>query len=198
MEDGRLDTKNVATKTDVSNMDIYMDIHTMPLKRKSSLLYAKIILKSFPEIDVYSAISARNGCFPYASMSTRYLAGDTGIKAFCKTIAHKFFSDYFLKKEQKAYTNYENVCKKYNSLTTEKISTLSFQFSNMQHIKYRADYLELIEVPFEFMTIPIGRNYDHALKARYGDYMTIIKGNSEHGGVILDPEISYTNRLSEF
>ena len=131
----------------------------------------------------------------YASISTRYLPDDTGIKAFCKSIAHKFLSDYFFKKEQQAYTNYENVCKKYNSLPTEKISTLSFQFSNIQHIKYRADYLELIDVPFEFMTIPIGKNYDHALKTRYGDYMTIVKGGSEHGGVILDPDNSYTNKL---
>ena len=43
----------------------YLYGHTYDaVKKKKLLFYAKIILKSFPEIDIYSTLSARNGCFP--------------------------------------------------------------------------------------------------------------------------------------
>lgn len=47
--------------------------------------------------------------------------------------------------------------------------------SNKWLCKYRDGYVDLIEVPFEFMTIPVGKNYDHALRQRYGNYTEIVK-----------------------
>lgn len=37
------------------------------------------------------------------------------------------------------------------------------------------DWKDIIEVPFEFMTIPIPRNYDAILRQQYGDYMVFPK-----------------------
>ena len=96
-----------------------------------------------------------------------------------------------LKLEEWAYRRFEKTCIMYNNEPTERVSTLSFQFANRQHFKYRKDFEEIIDMPFEFMMIPVGKDYDHALQQRYGEYKKIVKGGSCHGGVMFDVERSY-------
>ena len=71
------------------------------------------------------------------------------------------------------------------------VSTLSLDESNEAFYKYKEDYIETIDMPFEFISIPVGKKYDHALQKRYGNYMEIVKGGSCHGGVFFDTEKSY-------
>lgn len=95
--------------------------------------------------------------------------------------------------EERNYMKFEQECQRYNDCESNQVSTLSLDANNKQFYKYRDDYVDLIEVPFEFMTIPVGKNYDHALRQRYGNYTEIVKNGSCHGEVIFDTEISYKN-----
>ncbi len=134
-----------------------------------------------------------------SALTTRYSSNseEKGIKKITKNILHILFSKFICKyfNPQKYYRLFEDECSKYNTVNTKMISTLSFQFENRQHFKYRSDYEEIIEVPFEFLTIPIARNYKHALKKRYGNYEEYVVGNSCHGNVIFDTEKPYTEYI---
>ena len=134
-----------------------------------------------------------------AKLSVRYfdLPGN-GPKAVLKRFAHSLCAPWIERKDlcRNAYRQFEATCQRYNHQDTEMISTLSFQFRNQQHFKYRSDYTEIIEVPFEFTMIPIGKEFDHALKTRYGNYMEFEVGTSIHSGVVLDAEKPYTEYLS--
>ena len=110
------------------------------------------------------------------------------VKVSCNTIKKKCL-------EERAYQRFEKECQKYNKEKTSLVSTLSLDACEEQFYKYRSDYSELIEIPFEFMTIPIGKNYDHALRVRYGNYKEIVKGSSCHGGVIFDTQKPYNEYL---
>ena len=48
-----------------------------------------------------------------------------------------------------------------------------------------------VEVPFEFITIPIPKNYDEWLTSRYGDYMKPSRAGAVHSGLIFDTDRSY-------
>lgn len=137
----------------------------------------------------------------FSSLTTRYseINLGTGIKKNIKKSLHSLFGNFIYKflNPQKYYKKFENECSKYNNENTKMISTLSFQFNNKQHFKYRKDYEELIEVPFEFLTIPIGKNYKHALKKRYGDYEKYVVGTSCHGDVIFDTDKPFTEYLNK-
>lgn len=94
------------------------------------------------------------------------------------------------------YNKFEQTCQKYNYLTdTKMISTLSFVFNNPQHFKYREDYRSTVNMPFEFLEIPVGANYDSGLRKRYGDYMSFVKGSSVHGGLFIDTDRAYTDYI---
>ncbi len=130
----------------------------------------------------------------YARLSTRYRA-KPGVKGAVKAVLHRCCSALFETLEVCAYQRFEETCSRYNHTATARISTLSFQFSNRQHFKYRADYAQLIELPFEFITLPVGKQYDHALTCRYGDYLSPVTGSSVHGDVIFDTDRPYTERI---
>ena len=63
-------------------------------------------------------------------------------------------------------------------------------------LRYKEDFDDLIECDFEFLKIPVFRNYDRNLKLSYGnDYMTPIKVSNCHGGVFFDTDKSYTEHF---
>jgi len=130
----------------------------------------------------------------FSKLSTRYVRNTKHkIKGMVKHVLYLLGNKplRWFKLEEWAYKKFEKTCMKYNGERTERVSTLSFQFANRQHFKYRKDFEEIIDMPFEFMMIPVGKEYDHALLQRYGEYRKIVKGDSCHGGVIFDVERSY-------
>jgi len=164
------------------NQGIFLDIFPLDNVIPDNSLFKKQAKK---------ALSHRKKAFFYSKFSSRYIEGNKCIRQTIKRIIHLLFGDYCLKREIEEYRRFEEWCKKYNDVRTEMVSTLSFKFENTQHFKFFNDYKELIEVPFEFMTIPIGKNYDHALTKRYGNYKEAIQGKNDHGEVIFDTEHSY-------
>lgn len=58
------------------------------------------------------------------------------------------------------------------------------------------DYRNLKRVPFEFLMVPIPRNYDEILHQQYGNYMKIPgnKNGSRHGKIIVSTDKSYLEK----
>ena len=64
------------------------------------------------------------------------------------------------------------------------------------------DWLDITELPFEFMSIPVPRNYDDILRQQYGNYMEFPKDKTAgkmHNELILSTNYSYDDprRLEE-
>ena len=57
------------------------------------------------------------------------------------------------------------------------------------NVEYIDDYRETILMDFEFLRVPVAKNYDHALKVRYGEYMRYVKGPGHTG--FFNTDISY-------
>lgn len=52
-------------------------------------------------------------------------------------------------------------------------------------------YRDVVYLPFEYIQIPAPIDYDLVLKGKYGNYHEIIRGNTMHDGIVLEPDIPY-------
>lgn len=77
------------------------------------------------------------------------------------------------------HKRFEMACEKDNYLKTEKVAI--YCIYNQRTIHHRQDYQEPIIMDFEFMKIPVPRNYDHWLSNAFGDWHQFVKGGSLHG-----------------
>ena len=119
---------------------------------------------------------------------------------FPKNILAPLRSTYYRWKNkncEKPYRLFERECARYNNIQTPQISLLSFQFDPI-HFQSRADYDDIVYMPFEFMQMPVPKGDDHILTDRYGDYMKPVKGGSMHGKIIFDVDRPYTDYLEKF
>ena len=98
---------------------------------------------------------------------------DIGIRHYIKKLKYHLYSN---KRERElntyldAYRRYDSLCQKYLDDETEMFASLLFQ-ADKKDFKYIKYYQNLVMMDFEFMKIPVGAGYDHALKHFYGDYM---------------------------
>ena len=88
------------------------------------------------------------------------------------------------------WKKFEKVCQRYNNQETENFGLLSFQFSK-KWIQSRDDYKGVVNLPFEFTTVPVCSNYEHALTMLYGDWHKLVRGDSQHEGFYFDPDHPY-------
>lgn len=143
------------------------------------------------ELDLFEqqkreAINYRDSARRWASWTRQHYIPESNIfKNSIKFIFGRLLGFWIKKKADRDFERFENICKRYNYLKTEKVSTLGFVFEEEKHVKYRADYEQLIDMDFEFLTIPVGRGYDHGLIVRYGNYKEFVHGESDHGGIYL-------------
>lgn len=173
------------------NQGIFIDIFPLDSVIDDEILFEE----QYKEAEKYRVLA-----WKYSGFSTRYIKGKTtGLKGKVKDIIFPItnFIIRSLKMEERAYSKFEKICQRYNNLNTKFVSTLSLQFMNKQHFKYRCDFSKVMYVPFEFIDIPIGTEYDHALRQRFGDYMKFVKGTSYHGNIMFDTENSYKKYLIE-
>ncbi len=136
----------------------------------------------------------------YVNMTDRFFIPEKKDLKFCiKYLAHLLYSgplrgiaDY-----EKYYNKYEELCKRCNEEDSEMLGLLCLRYGK-KNLRYRSDFLESVQMPFEFMEVPVPKNYDHALTHIYGDYMTFKKGvGVVHGGIIFDPEKPYTEYYNQ-
>ena len=57
------------------------------------------------------------------------------------------------------------------------------------------DHLETIDVDFEFLKVPVCKNFDHALTEIFGDWHKFVIGKSIHGDVFFDTSKPYTSYI---
>ena len=114
-----------------------------------------------------------------------------------KTIGHYLLGNLIdrLRLQDHYLRMFEEECAKYNGTHQSTWSLLSFQFDNRRHDLPVYDESEIMFVDFEFVKMPIPRNYDIHLKNKYGDYMTPKQIPNYHGDVIFDTKLSYRDLL---
>lgn len=69
------------------------------------------------------------------------------------------------------FRRYEAHLKKYSVEGTKMWGNRTIVFDCPKSRRPIEDWLDIMEVPFEFTTIPIPRNYDEILRQQYGNYM---------------------------
>ena len=97
---------------------------------------------------------------------------------------------------QCAHDRYENECRKMSDKYNEYVSVIEyFNPPPDKFILKKTDFDQSINMPFEFISLPVPKGYDRILRTQYGDYMQPVQGASGHGKMILDPERAYTEYL---
>ena len=66
-----------------------------------------------------------------------------------------------------------------------------FGVTKENYIWKKKDFDEVILHDFEYLKIPIPKNYHDILQKQYGNYMVFERGTSCHGQLIFDTDISY-------
>jgi len=77
---------------------------------------------------------------------------------------------------------FEKVATMRNLPTTELWGDRTLRFDDPEMVAPKSDWEDLIEVPFEFLTVKIPRSYDKLLRYQFGDYMTPQKVSGFHSG----------------
>lgn len=126
----------------------------------------------------------------YSSFKSRYYKDLDKNKRRKRNLIRNCFSIFM--NDEKYLEKYEKECQRYNNLSTEKVSLLSFQFDNRVHDIPRKDLEDIIELDFEFLKIKVPKNYMEELSWKYGDWQTPTKSPSYHGDVYFDTFNPYT------
>lgn len=93
---------------------------------------------------------------------------------------------------------HERACTLWQDDQSEDVITMTFdRFEQQEKPKRRADFQDLIYMPFEFIEIPVGTGYEHALTSKYGDWRKFVKGASNHGHMIFDADTPYREYLEK-
>lgn len=117
-----------------------------------------------------------------------------GARRFLKHIQYQITKpDY-----KKVFEDFNRECQKYNlDENTNMIAAFCLLIGMDRIQRFREDFDDLIEVDFEFLKIPVFRQYDRDLKILYGpNYMTPIQAETVHGNIFFDAEKPYTKYLN--
>ena len=121
-----------------------------------------------------------------------------GVKGKLRDLAHSALTGplYTLGDYDRLYRQYEQVCQRFNDYDTKYVGAFSFTFDKRSEIRLRDDLQETVELPFEFLTVPVPKNFEHALTQVFGEWRAFVRGGSAHGGVFFDPDRPYTDYIS--
>lgn len=100
-----------------------------------------------------------------------------------------------LKLEQYYYRKFEQICAECPEEIAEEASVLSFEFFEKRWRIRKEHMYDLEMVPFEFLEVPIPKEYDDILRRSYGNYMEFVKNGSYHGGITFDTDVPYTEYM---
>ncbi|MBR4389305.1 MAG: LicD family protein [Prevotella sp.] len=116
-------------------------------------------------------------------------------KLFGHYLFGSFIRQYHL--QDRYLKKFERTCAQYNGTGQKRWSLLSFQFSNRGHDLSVYSEDGIISLDFEFVQMPVPKDFDAHLKNKYGDYMTPKQIANYHGDVIFDTDRSYTVILAD-
>ena len=93
---------------------------------------------------------------------------------------------------------YETECRRYNGTQTEKVAKyVSTKELKKKQVWKREWFDSAIDLPFEFLSIPVPAGYEEILDLFFGDWRTPLQISSGHGGMIFDTSRSYIQYLGE-
>lgn len=118
--------------------------------------------------------------------------GMNSLQRFKQIIAGKFV-DILIGNKGKFFKTFEANLKKYSVPGTKLWGNRTLVFECPKSRRPLEDYTDLITMPFEFIEVPVPRNYDSMLRQQYGDYMKIPenKNGSMHGELIISTNYAY-------
>lgn len=90
----------------------------------------------------------------------------------------------------------EYVCEE-NYGIVDRVNFLTDEMRGKQLIFFRDCFSEVIDMPFEYTTIPVPVGYDKMLSGQYGDYMIPKHVSAAHSLLVLDPDRPYTDYLKK-
>lgn len=131
----------------------------------------------------------------FANSSTLFVPDDSQPNYLMKQILHMFAKPIMRKLARYYFKKYETECIKYNHLNTQKVCLYCWGYKYKKLHRARIDHEETMMADFEFMKIPICKNYDHALTEVFGDWHKFVKGGALHDGILFDVDIPYKEYL---
>lgn len=120
-----------------------------------------------------------------------------GIKRFFKKIYLVIFYLWNQEYNNRAFDKYQANKKKYIDLDTNLCVFLQFvKKDNLEYLVFEKSlFSNVISIDYEFLSLCIPSGYQYYLSKAYGDWKKLVKGNTIHGQVFLDPYKSYTYYL---
>lgn len=126
----------------------------------------------------------------YSSLQSRYYEDKNAVKRMQRNLLKSFV--FSKDKDEKYLFEYENEVQRYNDRETAKISLLSFQFDYRIHDIKLKDVYETEDMDFEFLKLPVPKDYDNLLTWKYGDWKTPMQFPNYHGDIFFDVNKPYT------
>ena len=94
------------------------------------------------------------------------------------------------------FQEYEELCQKYNcNPNAIHIGAIEYTCDRSDMIRNIEDYKNYEEVDFEFLKIHVPIGYRRILVEQYGNWNECIRGNSGHGEMFFDTDVSYTEYI---
>lgn len=162
------------------NQGIFIDIFPLDNIVQDKQLFAKQSLRARKYL---------RKALLFSSIESRYYKDSAFVKRCARKVGRTFFSRFV--NDLEYLQLYEKECCRYNAAETEKVGLLSFQFDNRVHDIGTEDLRDTIETDFEFLKIPIPRNYDSLLEWKYGQWRVAQRAASYHGEIFFDSDRSY-------
>lgn len=131
----------------------------------------------------------------FASVSSHFIDDKTLPHYRIKKVLNIVASPVFSHLAHYYYKKYERECRRFNFDRTEKLSLYCWGYKYKKLHRSRVDHEETVMKDFEFMQVPVCKNYDHALTEVFGDWHKFVIGNSVHRGIFFDTEHSYKDFL---
>lgn len=166
------------------NQGIFIDI--FPLDNIPDNKFAFAVQKRIARIFVVLACG-------FAFFSTRYFEPSNIFIRYPAKILHKLFRKPSEKLMKICYSFFLKTVQKYNGKNSKKVAPLGFRLDAKP--RYRDYFEKIVEMPFEYISLPMAQAYDASLKTLYGDYMVFKKNTSFHEGTFYDPNHPYTDYL---
>ncbi len=109
------------------------------------------------------------------------------------------FTDDFTHKgnyrENPYYVEFEKCISRYDMSASQQIGNLALMGGKRTSNRYRRDYIDTVELPFEFITIKAPVGYKNELRRMFGIWKTHKVFYGVHGGVFFDTDRPYTEYI---
>jgi len=131
----------------------------------------------------------------FLNVASLYQLNKSNLKYWIKQALYCFGAPLFQRLARSYFVKYEKECKKFNHLPTKKLSLYCWGYKYKKLHRSRKDHEETTMMDFEFLQVPVCKNYDHALTEVFGDWHQFVRGGSLHSTIVFDPDIPYTEYL---